>query len=63
MSNYVLSFRSKAGQSADPEHEAAWGEWFEQIGASVVDFGHRVGRGTLLGRATRLLALSCRDMS
>jgi hypothetical protein len=49
MSNYVLSFRSNAGQSADPEHEAAWGAWFEQIGASVVDFGHRVGRATLLG--------------
>ncbi len=49
MSNYVLSFRSKSDQAPDPEQEAAWGRWFGEIGASIVDFGNRVGRATALG--------------
>ncbi len=49
MSNYVLSFRSKSDQAPDPEQEAAWGRWFGEIGASIVDFGNRVGRATTLG--------------
>lgn len=49
MSNYVLSFRGKSDQAPDPGQEAAWGQWFGEIGASIVDFGHRVGRATALG--------------
>ncbi len=49
MSNYVLSFRGKSDQVSDPEQEAAWGQWFGEIGASIVDFGNRVSRATTLG--------------
>lgn len=49
MSNYVLSFRGRSDRTADPQEEAAWGEWFGEIGASIVDPGNRVGRATALG--------------
>ncbi|MDQ6776403.1 MAG: hypothetical protein M3071_09350 [Actinomycetota bacterium] len=49
MSSYVLSFRGQTGRASDPEQEAAWGQWFEELGASIVDFGNRVGRATTLG--------------
>lgn len=49
MSNYVLSFRGKSDRAPDPQQESAWGEWFGEIGASIVDFGNRVGRSTTLG--------------
>lgn len=49
MSTYVLSFRGQSDRASDPEQEAAWGQWFGEIGASIVDFGNRVGRATTLG--------------
>lgn len=49
MSNYVLSFRGRSDQASDPEQEAAWDQWFGEIGASIVDFGNRVRRATTLG--------------
>jgi hypothetical protein len=58
MSSYVLAFRSPEDRVVDADEEAAWGQWFQQIGASVVDFGHRVGRVRTLGPGTdgRVLA-------
>jgi hypothetical protein len=49
MSNYVLSFRSQSERAASAEEEAAWGQWFQELGGTVVDFGNRVGRTTTLG--------------
>jgi hypothetical protein len=49
MSSYVLSFRGRYDRAADAGQEAEWGRWFGEIGGSVTDFGHRVGRATTLG--------------
>ena len=49
MSQYVLSFRAPKVRPLDTEEEAAWGEWFQQIGAHVAEFGHRVGETSPLG--------------
>jgi hypothetical protein len=49
MSTYVLSFRGRSDRTASPEEEAAWGQWFQEIGSTVVDFGNRVGRVAALG--------------
>jgi hypothetical protein len=49
MGNYVLSFRGKTDRKVGADEEAAWGQWFQEIGSSVVDFGHRVGRVSALG--------------
>ena len=49
MSNFVLSFRSQPDRNASPAEEAAWGEWFQEIGTKVVEFGNRVGDTSPLG--------------
>jgi hypothetical protein len=49
MSNYVLSFRGQSGRTVTADEESAWGQWFQEIGGSIVDFGHRVGRVSALG--------------
>src|SRR5437764_13856406 len=49
MSKYVLSFRSSKDRASSAEQEAAWGQWFEQIGKSVVDWGSRVSQAATLG--------------
>jgi YCII-related domain len=49
MPSYVLSFRGQANRVADADQEAAWGQWFGEIGGRVSDFGHRVGRVSNLG--------------
>jgi hypothetical protein len=49
MSNYVLSFRGAPDRTVSAGEEAAWGQWFQEIGGSVADFGHRVGRVSSLG--------------
>jgi hypothetical protein len=49
MANYVLSFRTQPERSVGPDEEAAWGQWFQEIGVSIADFGHRVGRVSALG--------------
>jgi hypothetical protein len=42
MSKYVLAFRADPSRDAAPGAEAAWGAWFADLGASVVDAGSRV---------------------
>ncbi|MGH9062975.1 MAG: hypothetical protein ACRDZQ_02350 [Acidimicrobiales bacterium] len=58
MPNYVLTFRSQSGRTAAPEEEAAWGQWFQQLGGTVTDFGHRVGHARALGNASGETVLS-----
>lgn len=52
MSNYALLFRGPEDRSPSPAEEAAWGDWFQQIGQSIADTGHRVGIGRALGTAS-----------
>jgi hypothetical protein len=52
MSNFVLSFRGQSDRVVSADEESAWAAWFEQIGGSVADFGHRVGRVSALGSAS-----------
>lgn len=52
MSNYVLSFRGSPDHRPSDVEEKAWMAWFETIGASITDFGHRVGAGRTLGATT-----------
>jgi hypothetical protein len=49
MSSYVLSFRSRRDHRPSEEEEKAWMTWFETIGSSITDFGHRVSPGRTLG--------------
>jgi len=49
MSSYVLVFRMPRDAKAQPGEEAAWGAWFQELGGTVTDFGHRVGQATTLG--------------
>jgi hypothetical protein len=49
MPKYILSFRSDPRRTVSAEDESAWGAWFQQIGASIADPGHRVGRSRALG--------------
>ena len=51
MSSYVLSFRGKRDRSPSPTEEGAWMQWFQQIGGSISDSGHRVGASRALGAA------------
>lgn len=44
MPSYVFSFRTKVDRQITAEQESAWPQWFQEIGASVLDFGHRVLR-------------------
>jgi len=43
MTNYVLAFRGQPERAAATGEEEAWGAWFGQIGASIVDQGNRTG--------------------
>jgi hypothetical protein len=49
MANFVLSFRGQEGRAVSAGEEAEWGTWFGEIGGSIADFGHRVGRVRALG--------------
>jgi hypothetical protein len=49
MAKFVLSFRGQQGRTVSRDEEAEWGAWFGEIGKSVADFGHRVGRVRALG--------------
>jgi hypothetical protein len=49
MANFVLSFRARQGRAVGADEEAEWGSWFGEIGSSIADFGHRVGRVRALG--------------
>ena len=49
MPKFVLSFRTPKARSLTSAQEAAWGEWFGTIGASITDFGNRVAETSPLG--------------
>jgi hypothetical protein len=49
MAKFVLSFRGRQGRTVSGDEEAEWGAWFGEIGGSIADFGHRVGRVRALG--------------
>lgn len=49
MAQYVLAFRSDPHRAASADEEAAWGNWFGELGAAVADFGNRVARAQMLG--------------
>jgi hypothetical protein len=49
MSNYVLSFRGQSDRKISANEEAAWGQWFQEISSTIVDFGHRVGQVRVIG--------------
>lgn len=51
MSTYVFAFRNPPDQATTDDEEAAWSAWFTELGAAVVDFGHRVVRARLVGDA------------
>ena len=41
---YVLTFRGQVGRRLTAEEDGRWPAWFEQIKASIADFGNRVGQ-------------------
>lgn len=49
MASYVFSFRGRKDRTAPAEEEAAWGQWFQQIGSSIIDSGSRVGQVRTVG--------------
>jgi hypothetical protein len=49
MSKFVLTFRSPKNRTLDSAGEAAWGDWFQTIGASIADAGNRVGEASPIG--------------
>ena len=62
MTNYLLVYRGGGMAETEAAREAsmaAWGRWFEELGAAVVDHGNPVGRtevvatsGTTAGTVT-----------
>jgi hypothetical protein len=58
MSKYVLSFRSSKNRTPDSGEEAAWGAWFQSIGASIANPGNRVGESSPLGNSGNDTVLS-----
>jgi hypothetical protein len=49
MSSYIFSFRGDKDRKLSADEEAAWGQWFGEIGASITDFGSRVGETSVVG--------------
>jgi hypothetical protein len=49
MARYVYAFRNDPHQTASPADEEAWTTWFGQLGDTVIDFGNRVSRATMVG--------------
>jgi hypothetical protein len=49
MPNFVLSFRGNPQRALSADQEAAWYQWFKDIGGSIVDPGNRVGESKALG--------------
>jgi hypothetical protein len=49
MASYVFAFRGPSDRTAEPGEEAAWADWFQSIGESISDFGHRVGEVRTVG--------------
>jgi hypothetical protein len=49
MANYLLAYTGGGMAQTDAEREAAmaaWGSWFGQLGAAVIDAGNPVGAST-----------------
>jgi len=49
MSRFVFSFRATEGRTPSAAEEAEWEKWFQELGATVTDFGNRVGQSRRLG--------------
>jgi len=49
MPSYVLTFRGHPERTIEQAEEAAWGQWFKQIGGSIVEPGNRVATSRALG--------------
>ena len=46
MANYLFVFRGKLEHGSPATRDEAWNSWFSQLGAAVVEWGHRVRRST-----------------
>ena len=52
MSKYVLAYRGGGMPATEEEQQAvmaAWGAWFEQLGASIIDGGAPFGASAAVG--------------
>jgi hypothetical protein len=49
MGTYVFSFRGQEDRAPSAGDQAAWGQWFQEIGSSIIDFGNRVGQARTVG--------------
>lgn len=49
MASYVLTFRNSSDHNVTESEGAAWMQWFQQLGAAIVDPGSRVGATGSLG--------------
>jgi len=49
MSKFVFAFKTQNGRVPSDTEEAEWGKWFQELGATVTDYGNRVGRSRQLG--------------
>lgn len=50
MSNYLFVFRGKLQPGSPATREDTWNSWFGELGAAVIEWGHRV-RGSRTVRA------------
>ena len=49
MSKFVFAFKTQEGRVPGDAEEAEWGKWFQELGATVTDYGNRTGRSRQLG--------------
>ncbi len=65
MTTFILVHRAPQGYKGSPETRARWNDWFERLGANLVDPGNPVferrtvgncGAGTVLGGYTLITA-------
>jgi hypothetical protein len=49
MSKFVFAFKTRHDRVPGDAEEAEWGKWFQELGATVTDYGNRVGRSRQLG--------------
>jgi hypothetical protein len=49
VSSFIFSFRGDKDRTLSADEEAAWGQWFGEIGASIADMGSRVGQTSVVG--------------
>jgi hypothetical protein len=58
MAKYVFAFRNDPNQAASAAEVEAWNAWFGELGGTVIDFGNRVSRTSMVGGGTEPDALS-----